>query len=111
MQADGGAGVRHHQVGDGLSPVPAARFGERPERMDAGVLGVVFETYGRIAYSEVGESFLIHLDRPQNRTVVHSTGQSDARDTRPWYACLPGDGGRHHAGRCAQHLSPHQGRS
>jgi hypothetical protein len=41
--------IDHHQVGDGFTPVPAAWFGECPERMDTGLLGVEFETHGRIA--------------------------------------------------------------
>src|SRR3546814_5318661 len=39
-QADGGAGVRDHQIGDGVSPVFAARVGACQPRMDAGVPGV-----------------------------------------------------------------------
>ena len=48
-QANGGAGVRHHQIGDGISPVLVARPGKGRARMDVGVPGVEFETYGRIA--------------------------------------------------------------
>src|SRR3546814_5153594 len=48
-QADGGAGVRDHQIGDGVSPVFAARVGACQPRMDAGVPGVEFQTHGRAA--------------------------------------------------------------
>jgi len=49
QEADGRAGVRDHQISVGLSPVPAARAGECPQRMDAGVPHVELETHGRIA--------------------------------------------------------------
>jgi hypothetical protein len=48
-QANSRAGVRHHQVGDEVPPVHAARIGQCKERMDAGVLGVESEAHGRIA--------------------------------------------------------------
>lgn len=48
-QADGGTGVRHHQVGDEVQAVHAAGFDQRRQRMDAGLSGVEFETAGRIA--------------------------------------------------------------
>ena len=48
-QADGGTGVWHHQVGDGLPPVPATRAGQRAPRMDAGLPRVELEAHGRIA--------------------------------------------------------------
>ena len=47
--ADGGTGVRHHQVGAGLPPVSVAWPGKCSDRMDAGVPGVEFEAHGRIA--------------------------------------------------------------
>lgn len=34
--------------GGAFAPVPSSRFGECQERMDAGLLRVEFETYGRI---------------------------------------------------------------
>lgn len=48
-QADGRAGVRHHQVGDGLLAVLAARLEEGQRRVESGLPGVECETYGRIA--------------------------------------------------------------
>jgi transposase len=33
-QADPGAGVRHHQIGDGIPPIPAARARLRPRRVE-----------------------------------------------------------------------------
>ena len=48
-QADSRAGVRHHQIRDGLSPVHAARAGQGWQRMDAGLPHLEFEAHGRIA--------------------------------------------------------------
>ena len=48
MQTDGGAGVRPHQIGDGFPAVSLARSGKGPQRMDAGVPRVEFETLNRI---------------------------------------------------------------
>jgi len=44
-----GVWIRHHQVGDGVSPVHVAGLGAGWPRMDAGVPSVEFETHGRIA--------------------------------------------------------------
>src|SRR5450759_4089338 len=35
-QADPGTGIRHHQIGDGLSPMPAARAEKRQRRVEFG---------------------------------------------------------------------------
>ena len=48
-QANGGTGVRHHQVGDEVQAVHVAGPCQRRQRMDAGVSGVEFETASRIA--------------------------------------------------------------
>ena len=48
-QAYRGTGVRHHQVGHGVSAVLAAWPGEREGRVDLGLPGVESETHGRIA--------------------------------------------------------------
>jgi hypothetical protein len=34
VQADARAGVRHHQIGDGIPPIPAARARLRPRRVE-----------------------------------------------------------------------------
>ena len=63
-QANGGAGVRHHQVGDEVPPIPAARAGAREPRMDAGVPGVELQTHGHAAPEIRREG----LKRPENRS-------------------------------------------
>ena len=72
-QADGGAGVRHHQVGDGIPPVPAARTGERPERMDAGLSGVEFEAHGRIASTVAKQDWSIATSWQNDSISVQNT--------------------------------------
>ena len=39
-QADPGAGVRHHQIGDGIPTIPAARARLRPRRVEPGYYGL-----------------------------------------------------------------------
>ena len=48
-QADGRTRIRHHQVGDGLSPVLCTRFEEGERRMESGLPRLECEAYGRIA--------------------------------------------------------------
>ena len=48
-QTNGGARVRHHQIGDGLSPVSTARTRQRDQRMDARLPRVELEAHGRMA--------------------------------------------------------------
>ena len=45
----GGTGVRHHQIGDGVSPAHVAWPGKSGPRMDAGVPGVEFKAHDHIA--------------------------------------------------------------
>ena len=42
-QTDPGTGVRHHQIGDGIPPVPAARARQRPRRVEPRYHGLEHE--------------------------------------------------------------------
>ncbi len=48
-QADGGAGVRHHQAGDGLAPDEHARAGQGTRRMELGDHGLEHQAHARTA--------------------------------------------------------------
>lgn len=59
------AGVWHHQVGDGISSVHAARTRQRAQRVDPDVPGVELEAHGCIASAV----------RKKNKDIASSTGR------------------------------------